>query len=568
MLILFSKANDNYFGIQLVRSECLNVVAGMCSNASTAIGDLPSAVELMFHLSNDTHCRIELAKLGILQFLKDKLTSTSDLAVKKEYLFTLVKYCGDAYCRVKFREENLFQLIIDEFAAAEPCGEVVYHLSKAFLCFLYDEAGLHALLYQEKFLMSLFRQLQFFQQHRACGHFPYEKPCEVGEHSQKVVESDETILETDFRPNSPSYVEISKKLAEISSTSNTESDRDIPFCKSFLGDSMDSPQRSPDQIGSPGPSWSPSQSSFESYISLSNCSSPDSTELLSPRPDLSPDSMTYPFCEGCSSSACTGCICCSDSEVGEVKLKLRERTDSYRLSNDEEPNGVSPSGKRTFDDGSQFQQLQKKFKLAESKSDLLICNCPKTEESRSNNSGGQSDLLVAANILEAVLKFISWLSHNDSFAYKLVKVDVLKCLIQYVSSCCSPNSRSIRILKRIIRNPQFLEELLKMDFHSIILANLCRYKAGALRPAGSKCPNNCDLDIEKCWRCAKNCRIGCDIFSEFQLQVDSEYGFGILSHWLKSKNSDEKLFAAYAAGLLIKLVVSYCNCIYQFHRLP
>lgn len=478
------------------------------------------AEKLFDKLSSISTLKVELVKLGALEFLTHQIAMNESNPIKRQsYLFLLTKYCDHAYCRVKIREANVIPVLVAEFLNAPPCSEVTWRLAKAFQCFLHDPPGLKLMLDSDRFIPGLFQQIRHYIQTNKCPHpIPktHVKPAAEEDMAKSLVNDKAT--ETDMvRPESPTYTAIAQEQME----SQRECSLNLsgPLCKNFTED-FTSVQQFPSS--SPGPSWSPSYTSG-SFASMSprSLSSPS----MSPGRDGTYGDLTdYP-------------VSFSPSIISEwtkadgmsPSTELLEESETRKRSNNEMIS--EPPVKRlcTENTGSTVEITR-------------VCACLTPPA----NSG---EVDYAKSTLAAVMDFISYWSNNETFSNCLMKTDVVETLVNYIRLCCDPYRKSLRILVRVVQDPRHREELLAMEFHRLVKRNLCFNTRNSVK----LCPVNKTVSRAECWRCQRNCKLGCTAFNEFQMSADdNDYLKGILAHQLMSKSPEDTVKAAVAAGFIVR----------------
>uniref|UniRef100_A0A915JQR2 Uncharacterized protein n=1 Tax=Romanomermis culicivorax TaxID=13658 RepID=A0A915JQR2_ROMCU len=505
-----------------------------------------SAQDLLFScIREHSDLRIDLSKFGVVEYLRDVVSSKCTKLSETCFLL-LCKFCSDGFIRVKLRSSDTLRVLLDFFRnliiLEEPSSEtfridLIGELINAFSSFSYDENGLECILKwrydnTDDNLLSLYAKiLEKFTEENLCPASHTSENDEKNDNLKRVKSCDSLSNKkhTHFRKNFANEdMNFYKSQAGIR-TSYSFSSPSGGYSPPAPGSAYASPCYSPPAVGL---SWAPNNggvNQYPSYISPNRASPPGNSNFVwSPSPCHNLElcwSPTY------SAAGARSPATCSDTPL---------TYDRYSdVVDDDDGNTLTE-----FENSEWFSDLAfaKNVKVLQAK---RLCQCT-TYSSDSNGTVAtktddqQKNVAIALEAtVNKIIYFLSVLSHSEKLDENLSQEKrVISAILEYLSQTCRPQPRAGRLLKRLARERRLTESLLNLEFHKFVRRYLCTYKC---------------LSDPICSHCRKLCRIGCDIMLSFRMQVDADFGSGILAHKiLNDSGQDDSLKFVFAIPYLIK----------------
>ncbi|CAG9537492.1 unnamed protein product, partial [Cercopithifilaria johnstoni] len=140
------------------------------------------------------------------------------------------------------------------------------------------------------------------------------------------------------------------------------------------------------------------------------------------------------------------------------------------------------------------------------------------------------------------LYILAWLSHSESNMRRLITSKVVSTLLHYISEAPSMVSKAPRTIRRIFRHRLAVENLSRLELHTLVVHILLTRKCEVEKP------------ISKCSECAIRNDFGNALLEEFSSHIDAPFGLEVLKNVYKSNNEIEQMKACIATLHLVRRV--------------
>uniref|UniRef100_A0A915PZ66 BTB domain-containing protein n=1 Tax=Setaria digitata TaxID=48799 RepID=A0A915PZ66_9BILA len=140
------------------------------------------------------------------------------------------------------------------------------------------------------------------------------------------------------------------------------------------------------------------------------------------------------------------------------------------------------------------------------------------------------------------LYILAWLSHSESNMKRLVTSKIVSTLLRYISEAPSMVSKAPRTIRRIFRHRLAVENLSRLELHTLVIHILMTRKCRSGRR------------ISQCSECAIRCDFGNALLEEFSSHIDAPFGLEVLKNIYKSNDEIEQMKACIATLHLVRRI--------------
>ncbi|VDK82045.1 unnamed protein product [Onchocerca ochengi] len=140
------------------------------------------------------------------------------------------------------------------------------------------------------------------------------------------------------------------------------------------------------------------------------------------------------------------------------------------------------------------------------------------------------------------LYILAWLSHSESNMKRLITSKIVSALLRYIAEAPSMVSKAPRTIRRIFRHRLAVENLSRLELHTLVIHILMTRKCGT----GKR--------ITQCSECAIRNDFGNALLEEFSSHIDAPFGLEVLKNIYKSNDEIEQMKACIATLHLVRRV--------------